>query len=172
MQYGWAAVATVVVVTMIVTAGAVVLHYLLLVRLGVGLVRKRRKGGGPVARGHLVFLKVFSALFALHATQIVLFGVAYWGLLRYLPESGMTGAPDYVFWDSVYLSAITYTTVGFGDVSPTGPIRILAAIESLIGFMLITWSASFGFINMERHWRAQVDEEAGEEDAAERDKHK
>lgn len=27
--------------------------------------------------------------------------------------------------DSVYLSAITYTTVGFGDVVPVGPIRFL-----------------------------------------------
>ena len=53
----------------------------------------------------------------------------------------------------VYLSAMTFTTVGYGDVSPVGPIRFLAGTEALVGFMLITWSASFTYLHMARHWR-------------------
>jgi hypothetical protein len=46
-----------------------------------------------------------------------------------------------------------YTTVGFGDVSPVGPIRFLAGTSALTGFVMITWSASFTFLEMERFWR-------------------
>ena len=55
--------------------------------------------------------------------------------------------------DAMYLSAVTYSTVGFGDVAPIGGIRFLAATESLIGLMMVTWSASFTYLEMSRHWR-------------------
>ena len=56
------------------------------------------------------------------------------------------------FLDHIYLSAMSYTTVGFGDVTPVGPIRFLAATEALSGLVLITWSAWFTFLEMERFW--------------------
>ena len=48
---------------------------------------------------------------------------------------------------------MSYTTVGFGDVSPVGSIRLLAGTCALTGFVMITWSASFLFLEMERFWR-------------------
>jgi hypothetical protein len=53
----------------------------------------------------------------------------------------------------IYLSAISYTTVGFGDVAPVGPIRLLVATEAITGFVLIAWSASFTYLEMERFWK-------------------
>ncbi|MEO5607197.1 MAG: ion channel, partial [Polaromonas sp.] len=50
-------------------------------------------------------------------------------------------------------SAETYSSLGFGDLIPTGPIRMLAGIEALNGLLLIGWSASFVYIAMERFWR-------------------
>ena len=47
---------------------------------------------------------------------------------------------------------MSYTTVGFGDVTPVGPIRFMAATEALTGLVLITWSASFTYLEMERFW--------------------
>jgi hypothetical protein len=47
---------------------------------------------------------------------------------------------------------VTYTTVGYGDFVPTGAIRFLCGVEALAGFVLITWSASFMFIEMQRYW--------------------
>ena len=38
-----------------------------------------------------------------------------------------------VFMDCVYYSFITYTTLGFGDVIPTGTLRFLTSLESLTG---------------------------------------
>jgi hypothetical protein len=57
--------------------------------------------------------------------------------------------------DSVYLSAMTYTTVGFGDLTPAGAIRFLSGTEALTGLMLVTWSASFTYLEMERYWRSR-----------------
>ena len=55
----------------------------------------------------------------------------------------------------MYFSAETYTSLGFGDVTPLGPIRLLAGVEALNGLLLIGWSASYTFIAMERFWQAE-----------------
>ena len=54
--------------------------------------------------------------------------------------------------DCVYFSFTVYTTVGFGDIEPLGYIRYLTGIESLAGLVLITWTASFLYLEMQRHW--------------------
>ena len=36
---------------------------------------------------------------------------------------------------------------------PLGAIRFLAGTESLTGFLLITWSASFTCLEMQRFWK-------------------
>ena len=52
--------------------------------------------------------------------------------------------------DYVYFSSMTYTTVGYGDLFPSGPLRFIAAMEALLGLMLITWSASFTYLELQR----------------------
>jgi hypothetical protein len=42
-----------------------------------------------------------------------------------------------------------------GDVTVSGPIRFVCGTEGLTGFILITWSASFLYLEMERFWRAR-----------------
>lgn len=64
-----------------------------------------------------------------------------------------TQAPDLAWLDYVYFSFVTYTTVGYGDFVPTGPIRFIAATEALNGWVLLGWSASFTFLEMQRFWR-------------------
>lgn len=54
--------------------------------------------------------------------------------------------------DGFYYSAVTFTSLGYGDLVPVGPIRILSAVEALTGLVLITWTASFAFLVMERSW--------------------
>ncbi len=68
----------------------------------------------------------------------------YWGHL--------SGNYDGSLMDSVYFSFTTYTTLGFGDITPFGHLRHLVGIEALTGLVLITWSASFLFIEMQRLW--------------------
>ena len=53
-----------------------------------------------------------------------------------------SGTDKYGFLDLFYYSFNCYTTLGMGYVFATGLIRITAVIESLIGLIMIAWSAS------------------------------
>lgn len=52
--------------------------------------------------------------------------------------------------DCVYFSFVNYTTLGYGDQTPEGHIRFLAGTESLVGLVLVAWSASFTYLEMQR----------------------
>ena len=54
--------------------------------------------------------------------------------------------------DCAYFSFTTFTTLGYGDIEAVGQLRHLTGIEVLAGLMLITWSASFLFLEMQRYW--------------------
>lgn len=47
------------------------------------------------------------------------------------------------FEESLYLSTVTFSTVGYGDVVPARPWRMLAALEGVTGFLMIGWSTAF-----------------------------
>jgi hypothetical protein len=42
--------------------------------------------------------------------------------------------------------------LGYGDLNPLGSLRFLAGLEALLGFVLITWSASFLYFEMQKYW--------------------
>lgn len=52
--------------------------------------------------------------------------------------------------DLFYFSLINITTLGLGDIYPTGHLRILAGMESLTGFLLISCTAQFVFKTMKK----------------------
>jgi hypothetical protein len=54
--------------------------------------------------------------------------------------------------DCVYLSFVTFTTVGYGDIVAQGDLRYLTGLEGLTGLILITWSASFLLLEMQSYW--------------------
>ncbi len=68
--------------------------------------------------------------------------------LRQLLSDDVLAAADYI-----YFSATVYSTLGFGDLVPTGPVRFMAGAESVTGLLMITWSASFTYLEMVRYWR-------------------
>ncbi len=53
--------------------------------------------------------------------------------------------------DVFYFSVVNYTSLGLGDIYPTGHLRFLAGIEALNGFLLISCSASTIFLVTTRH---------------------
>lgn len=57
------------------------------------------------------------------------------------------------FRDYFYFSLVTYSTLGLSEFSPTGMIKVLTGLESLLGFILLTWSASFFYTLMGRQER-------------------
>jgi hypothetical protein len=88
-----------------------------------------------------------------HAVEIWVFAIAYYALLHFDAFGAVAGSVALVeLVDYVYFSAMVYTTVGFGDLVPTGPIRFMTGMEALTGLVMITWSASFTFLEMQRDW--------------------
>lgn len=96
---------------------------------------------------------VIFAAFAAHAVEILLYGLTLYFMVRYLPVGTLAGPAGFSLSSCLYFSAETYTSLGFGDLTPTGPVRLLAGAEALNGLLLIGWSASFAYIAMERFWR-------------------
>jgi hypothetical protein len=88
-----------------------------------------------------------------HVAEIWLFGLGYFVLVHGYGAGALAGLTTSDLPDFVYFSAATFTTLGFGDAVPVGAIRFLAGMEALTGFVLVTWSASYTFLEMQRDWR-------------------
>jgi len=51
---------------------------------------------------------------------------------------------------SFYFSAVTYATIGYGDIVVAQPWRVLAAMEGLTGILMCGWSGAFFFAAVNR----------------------
>lgn len=84
-----------------------------------------------------------------HIFEMSLFGLLYAWLCDdqkygFIQESSGAVSTDY--W---YFSFVVYTSLGFGDLTPVGSIRMMTALETLTGLVLIGWTASFLFVEMQ-----------------------
>lgn len=138
----WIVVAT----TLVVVVMCVGLHYEVLSTLNRWLPnighRHRRR----------IFILILLILVA-HVAEIWLFTFGYYFLIEMQSLGSLIGMTTNGLSEYAYFSSMVYTTVGFGDQIPEGPIRLLAGIEALAGLVMITWSASFTFLEMQRYWR-------------------
>jgi hypothetical protein len=99
-------------------------------------------------------LVVIFTAFAAHAAEMATYGLALFTLVRHMDVGSLSGPAGFSLTNCLYFSAETYTSLGFGDLTPVGPVRLLAGVEALNGLLLIGWSASFLYIAMERFWGA------------------
>ncbi len=134
-----------ILITFILVVVCVFIHYELLRSLTNFLPKFKLK-----ARPRM--LAVISVVFIAHIVEISLFAFTYalmqhqWGLGQ------LTGALEGGWVDYFYFSAASYTTLGMGDLTPSGHLRFVAAIESLTGLVLIGWSASYTYLAMRKFW--------------------
>lgn len=138
-------------VTTIAVGIVIVFHYEVMHHLNQWRSKRKYGSVGKIRYQGTVLAIMFVLLFA-HIGEIWLFGVAFWLLLSQSSYGTISGYSEVDLLDCVYLSAANYTTVGWGDLAATGDIRFLAGTEALVGFMMITWSASFGYLVMSRTW--------------------
>ena len=92
-----------------------------------------------------VFLLLFLVIVGLHLVEIFLWAFVYFW---------RGGFPDFA--TAVYYSTTSYTTVGYGDVLPLGPWRLVGALESLAGVLLLGWSAAFFFSVVSRFFEIRI----------------
>lgn len=83
----------------------------------------------------LVYLVSFLTL--LHASQCTLWAVAYY-FNPYISDLSS-------FEQAIYFSLITFTTIGYGDITINSEWRIMAGLEAVNGIMLIGWSTAMIF---------------------------
>jgi hypothetical protein len=147
MYDNWPANLLVAAATLLTASVCVLVHYEGLFAVSRGLARLH------AYRQRSKVLYTILGIIVLHIAEIWIFGLALWGLLHWPACGHLGGQTTTPLFDAIYLSAITFTTVGYGDLTPVGPIRFLSGTEALVGFVLITWSASFTYLEMERYWR-------------------
>ncbi len=143
-QYGVAGIAAVLVIV------CVLLHYEVLRALSAWLDRLRQLHRTRV-------LVLILGLLMTHILEIWIYAIGY-GILDEVEgfgriANGSSPALQNDWLDYIYFSFVTFTTVGYGDLVPVGPIRFIAATEALSGWILLGWSASFTFLKMQRFWR-------------------
>lgn len=142
----WGVYAVVTLVTAGVVIACVVLHYEALTWLTTLL---KRSAELPRQR---ILLLIF-AILAVHVIEIWIFGGAYYWLIADPLRGRLVAAYRIELLDCIYFSAVCFTTLGLGDIVPVGAIRFLSGTEAVCGFVLIAWSGSFTFVEMQRFWK-------------------
>ena len=102
----------------------------------------------------LVLEVVVIALCA-HLLEIAVFAFGYFLADVAFGLGQFTGVRQASAIDYVYFSLETYTSLGVGDIYPTGVMRLIAGIECLIGLIMIGWSTSFTYLSMRQLWDAR-----------------
>ena len=131
----------------LLVAIAVMIHYEFLYRVTTLIPKMKVKH-----RFRIVF-GVFAALTA-HVVEIWIFAFAYYFMHHTEGWGALKGSFNGSLMDCAYFSFTTFTTLGFGDIEPTGDLRYLTGLESLTGRVLITWTASFLYYEMQRYWKS------------------
>ena len=88
---------------------------------------------------------IMFAITLLHLLEIGSYAVVYYVLFNYTELGGFTNQFDADIWSFLYFSGANYTTLGLSEFFPLGHFKVLSFAESLNGFLLLTWSATFFF---------------------------
>ncbi|HEY5702272.1 MAG TPA: ion channel [Gammaproteobacteria bacterium] len=134
------------IINIVLVSLAVLIHYEMLFRLSRIIPRLKMRYRFRVVIG------IFGSLLA-HIIEIWIFAIGYYLMIHSGKFGTLTGNISHTILDCAYFSFVTYTSLGIGDIVPEGNIRFVTGLEALTGLVLITWSASFLFIEMQKFWR-------------------
>ena len=111
------------------------------------LVNKYFERGGAWNswRAHYALTMTAVILIFLHALEIMVWAGAYTALL---PAGELADLET-----AIYFSFVTFTTLGYGDITLSEGWRLLSGIQALNGILLVGWSTALMFAVVERYWR-------------------
>ena len=104
------------------------------------------QGLGRMSSTLNVLLTTVVVAIALHALQITIWAVAY---LVLVPTGELQTVEQ-----AVYFSFVTFTTLGYGDITLSEGWRILSGVEALNGILLVGWTTALLFAVLQRTWQA------------------
>ncbi|MEM9702446.1 MAG: potassium channel family protein [Planctomycetota bacterium] len=86
-------------------------------------------------------------LLLLTLSEVIVWAAVY----RILPgDSGVTS------WEqAVYFSAVTFPSLGYGDVVLIAGWRLLSAIQATVGLLIFGWSTAMLFAVIQQCWKAE-----------------
>ena len=89
-----------------------------------------------------IIITTVLAIFAVHTVQIWVWAAIYIALGELTQLS-----------DALYFSTVTFTTLGYGDITLSVNWRLLSAIEAINGILLFGWSTAFLFAVLTNMWK-------------------
>lgn len=96
----------------------------------------------------LVLVNTALIAFALHTLEIILWAGVYQTLM---PVNELAS-----FEEAVYFSFVTFTTLGYGDITLSEGWRLLSGIEALNGILLVGWTTAMIFSVVQHIWRGRA----------------
>ena len=94
-----------------------------------------------------IFFWTATVLLTLHMIEVFLWALTY----LILPAAVRLSVLE----EAVYFSLLTYTTLGYGDITlPPGP-RLLSGLEAMSGILLFGWSAAVFYAVIRRGWKVR-----------------
>jgi voltage-gated potassium channel len=96
-------------------------------------------------RSMLVLVYTALIVLALHTVEIVIWAITYRNLM---PVSELAS-----FEEAVYFSIVTFTSLGYGDITLSEGWRLLSGMEALSGIILVGWSTAMIFAVVQHIWR-------------------
>jgi voltage-gated potassium channel len=96
-----------------------------------------------------VVISTAIVLITLHLVEILVWALAY---MLMLPTDELQSLEA-----SLYFSAVTFTTLGYGDITLSSDWRLLSGLEAIDGILLIGWSTAFLFAVLQRTWQIPGD---------------
>lgn len=110
-----------------------ILTFILVLSVGLVCIYAFHFSNNLITRGY----------FIINMAVVLIFVLAMFGAVYQLPGDGFNtmlehDQPTNLTWqDGLYFSTVTLTTLGYGDISPSGHFRIFAMAEVLIGALLV-----------------------------------
>lgn len=139
----WLLLTTVLLVVVTVTIHAVGAHF------WMSYLIRRHTGPDGYLKAHTALPALTwtaLVLLMLHLVEVIVWALAY---LLILPGDHLD-----TFEKAAYFSVVTFTTLGYGDITLIEhEWRLLSGIEALNGILLVGWSTALLFLVVQRSWK-------------------
>jgi hypothetical protein len=134
-----------ILISLLLLAATIAIHY---ETLRITSIRLAHLHMAPRLR----IIVILTAALASHLLQVTLYAFCYVVLEELGGFGTLGGDRGHVLEDAFYFSITSYTTLGIGDLYPTGALRIISGIEALNGLVMVGWTASMTYLSMEKFW--------------------